>query len=501
MRLSRNSPTVVDLRERLKRPRGGLAATVRALGYHVAPHHKEMCDYIEEHDGNEEHEGNRSLFLEPRGSGKSTIGCVGKSINTLIKDPEERILIVSDVFDNAAGKLREIKGHLESKNLVTQLFPHLKPKKGMKVKKLWQKSGAVWKQNEIVIRGKKKVTKEASVTAIGMMGPVTGKHWTTIILDDPVNFDNAQTPHQREKIYNWYRTTLLNCLEPGGTLIIIGTRYHWQDLYGKLIGSKKKPGRFAKCFLRRKAMWTDKDGKMHVLWPRHIFKGKPLGRTVAEVVELKEDLGIAIFNAQQQNDVEEMKGTLFRPDWLEPQQFVGVVESVYMGVDLAIGKTEKNDYFAIVVVVRTRIGELYFARAFRARLTLQDQIRAIVEIDMWCRNTFKVEKVRSIRIENQGYQQSLVEMMQNETDLNVLGVTQTRDKTLRSLATMQGPLQTGQLKIMQGGVGLADLVDEMLLFDEGEHDDLVDASELAVAPARDYRTIYARELSEQSEAA
>jgi len=51
MKIYKNSQEAIDLRKKLRRRRGGLAPTARALGYRVAPHHLEMCVQVELHHG------------------------------------------------------------------------------------------------------------------------------------------------------------------------------------------------------------------------------------------------------------------------------------------------------------------------------------------------------------------------------------------------------------------------------------------------------------------
>ena len=50
-----------------------------------------------------------------------------------------------------------------------------------------------------------------------------------------VDEENARTEVQREKTKTWYYKTLVPCLEPHGRLFMVGTRYHYLDLYGHLI--------------------------------------------------------------------------------------------------------------------------------------------------------------------------------------------------------------------------------------------------------------------------
>lgn len=84
---------------------------------------------------------------------------------------------------------------------------------------------------------RRRIAKEATVTAMGVGGPIISKHYDTIILDDIIDEENARTQEQREKMRVWYYKSLLPCLEPEGEIHILGTRYHPYDLYHTLLTS------------------------------------------------------------------------------------------------------------------------------------------------------------------------------------------------------------------------------------------------------------------------
>ena len=74
------------------------------------------------------------------------------------------------------------------------------------------------------------------VTSTGVGGSATGKGAHIAIIDDPFkNRDEANSKLQREKVWSWYQSTIRTRLAPGGGLIIIQTRWHDDDLVGKII--------------------------------------------------------------------------------------------------------------------------------------------------------------------------------------------------------------------------------------------------------------------------
>jgi len=99
--------------------------------------------------------------------------------------------------------------------------------------------GQVWREDEISFKDARLQEKEANVTAFGMdSSAVASKHFTDLDLDDPVTFENSQTFAAREKMWNRYFYDVLPTLEPDADSKnhhIRGTRYHPDDIYGRLL--------------------------------------------------------------------------------------------------------------------------------------------------------------------------------------------------------------------------------------------------------------------------
>lgn len=79
-------------------------------------------------------------------------------------------------------------------------------------------------------------TEGGGMRSVGVGGPVTGKGGDLIIVDDPhKNWEEAQQPKKRKRLIDWFGPTLYTRLEPGGSIIVIQTRWHQNDLTGYLL--------------------------------------------------------------------------------------------------------------------------------------------------------------------------------------------------------------------------------------------------------------------------
>lgn len=167
-------------------------------------------------------ETKKKLIVVPRGCFKSTLASISYPIWLLINDFNHRILLDSELYSNSSKFLREIKGHLTSSHM-TDLFGEFY-------------SDSNWNESEITIKQRTKIYKESSITCSGIGAQKTSQHYSVIVADDMNSPDNSMTQELRDKVINHFRL-YVSLLEPGGTMIIIGTRYAQVDLIGHILES------------------------------------------------------------------------------------------------------------------------------------------------------------------------------------------------------------------------------------------------------------------------
>src|SRR5579871_6424147 len=72
--------------------------------------------------------------------------------------------------------------------------------------------------------------------AVGVGGSITGKGAHLMVVDDPIkNAEEADSPLMREKTWDWFNSTAYTRLEPGGVCVVIVTRWHQDDMVGRII--------------------------------------------------------------------------------------------------------------------------------------------------------------------------------------------------------------------------------------------------------------------------
>jgi len=185
------------------------------LGYSGVNHqtHDDMISVLE---GNSP----RKLIVMPRGTFKTSVAVVAYAIWRALKNPNIRIVLDSELFTNSKKSMREISQHLQNEKLIS-LYGEFK-------------GVGVWNESELLINQRKVVKKEATFTCSGIGAQKTGQHYDLAILDDMNSPQNSNTPENREKVIDHYKY-YQSILDPGGEVVIVGTRYHEQDLIGHVL--------------------------------------------------------------------------------------------------------------------------------------------------------------------------------------------------------------------------------------------------------------------------
>lgn len=83
-----------------------------------------------------------------------------------------------------------------------------------------------------------RTTNRSDYFACGIRGPITGRRADLVLIDDPIkSHAEADSQSARDALWNWYRSDLATRLKPGGRIILIMTRWHEDDLGGRLLES------------------------------------------------------------------------------------------------------------------------------------------------------------------------------------------------------------------------------------------------------------------------
>lgn len=173
-------------------------------------------------------------------------------------------------------------------------------------------------------------TAGGGMNTAGVGGPITGKGAHILIIDDPVkNREDAESRSMRERTWEWWQGTARERLEPMpqtpfGAVILIMTRWHQDDLAGRL--------------LARRVDSKDEE-KTHIPWhefrlPALAEESDPLGRVVGAplwpekycleaLCNIRDEIGPYNWASEYQQRPIPREGNLFWREMFRPAEIVG----------------------------------------------------------------------------------------------------------------------------------------------------------------------------------
>ena len=194
------------------------------LGLDYAAHQDNWYSLFKEHK--------RLLLLSPRDHGKTEAAIRSYAGSRIAADRNFRVLVVSKTIKEARKRVVQVRQDLSSNPMLNEDFGSFSPRfmdpGGKKDKEKWG-------QTEFYVSGRTSNLRDATMEGVGRFGSITGGHFDLIILDDPFEFDDAQSTAFRDKLWKWFTSTILELAEPTTQIIVVGTRKHADDLYGRLI--------------------------------------------------------------------------------------------------------------------------------------------------------------------------------------------------------------------------------------------------------------------------
>jgi predicted phage terminase large subunit-like protein len=182
--------------------------------YQRAQHHEQIAAKLE---AVERGEIDRLMIFMPPRHGKSELASKRFPAWCLGRDPQRQIIAASYNSDLANDFGRNVR-NLVAEPEFGQVFPGVT---------LAPDSQAAMRMN---------TNHGGTYVAAGVGTAVTGRGAHIALIDDPFkDREEADSERRRELVWDWYRSTLYTRLMPGGAIVVICTRWHEDDLAGRLL--------------------------------------------------------------------------------------------------------------------------------------------------------------------------------------------------------------------------------------------------------------------------
>lgn len=208
----------------------------------------------------------RVLINTPPDHAKSTSFTVNHTVWQIHKNPDIRIVIMTQGIDLAKKFLYEIKQKLTSP-IYREMHIRFAPEGG------WKDPDNSWTGDAIYVRGKNAdgVQKDPTVQVLGLKGTIYGSRADLIVMDDCVTTKNAREINFQTTILDReIESRLPPSTEGGGLLLILGTRVAPQDLYKTLMDVRDGDDNRVWTYFRQPAVLDYGDGPSDTwttLWP------------------------------------------------------------------------------------------------------------------------------------------------------------------------------------------------------------------------------------------
>jgi predicted phage terminase large subunit-like protein len=410
----------------------------------------------------------RLIISAPPQHGKSELASVRLPAFWLGRRSNDPVILSSYGASLAESKSRQARQIVESTEFQT-LFPGIATRRDSRAVDHWELDGH---------RG--------SMLAVGVGGPVTGHGGLLGVVDDPFeNYEQSQSQTIRDKIWEWWRTTFRTRIRENGAVILIMTRWHEDDLAGRLLAEQS--GEWA--ILRLPALAETQHERDEANQRLGLATGQadPLGRAPgeplcpqrfgkAELEKLRRDVGSLAWAGQYQGTPRAPEGNRFRRAWFPIVETgpTGAVHRVRYW-DLA-GTEGGGDYTAGVLLARDSAGLFYVEDVVRGQWSSgrrNDIIQQTAERDR-DRDRNGCVRIWVEREPGSSGEEVVQALIRSLAGHVVQSDRVTGDKAVRA-EPFAAQAEAGNVRVVRGPWNAA-YIEELTTFPNGAHDDQVDAS-------------------------
>jgi len=430
------------------------------------------------------------LFMPPR-HGKSLLASDFFPSWALGRYPHFEIIASSYAVSLPIEFSRNIRGRLEDKSYQA-IFP-----RGARLR-ADSKSAEAWRTKQ-----------GGGYVAAGVGGGITGKGAHILVVDDPIkDAQEADSETVRNGVWNWWGSTAYTRLAPGGGVLVIQTRWHDDDLSGRLIAQMEeaiKEGAPAdeiddwevieySAIAEDGDEWLMPDGSIHKGDLPYIDASgrKPIAHLLRKNGEalhadrfdekrlsrIKRGLQPRHWAALYQQKPMPDEGEYFTTEMFRYTASVPPLHhmKLFAAADLAIGEKQQNDYSVIAVGGLDYNDQVYIVDVIRFKGDTFKIVDALIEVQRkYAPEVVGIEKGQlelAIKpVLRKRLREERIVMTLAEGDQALVPIT---DKLTRA-RPLQGRMQQGMVYFLNTQPWLDAVQHELLRFPGGVHDDIVDA--------------------------
>ena len=301
----------------------------------------------------------------------------------------------------------------------------------------------------------------------GLLSGITGQPGNLIIVDDPIkNSEEAQSVSRREKIFEEWTTSVLSRVQANSKIIIIQTRWHEDDLIGRL-----KDDPYAVYYNLEAICESEND-----------MLGRKIGEALCPEIGKDEKWLLAFKEAMIRGEVDEggetgqrawealyqghptsREGNLIQREWWQFYEGSPKMDTMIMSVDPAFKDT--GDYVAIEIWGK-KGPNIYLIDLVKEHLNFQATMTAIIQR----RALYPVDY---ILVEDKANGSAVIETLRRSIP-GIIAVTP-KDSKIERVNAVSFAIEAGNVYLPKDKKFTAEFISDCAQFPNGKHDDTVDA--------------------------
>lgn len=418
--------------------------------------------------------GARLAISLPPQEGKSERVTKTGTLWALIRNPELRIGIVSYSQALAEGFGRDVRNWIASNNGDEgSLDLGLRISRDNGSARRWRLEGH---------RG--------GLVCVGIGSGLTGRPLDALVIDDPfADREQAASAYYRERVWSWWQAVGSTRLAPGAPVIVILTRWHEDDIVGRLTAAEDGH----RWRIVNIPALADHDPEAGQTDPLGREPGQWLtsarGRTAAEWEAIRLQVGSRVFAALYQGRPSPDTGDVWQRTWWRryneplwsqhptvPGAYrVNDCDELLMSWDMAFKDAKSSDWVVGQVWAR-RAADVFLLDQVRKRMSFTDTVTAFTAMSArWPECTTRL-------VEDKANGTAVIDTLKSKIP-GIIPVSPTESKYSRANAVAP-MIEAGNAFLPAAAIALFDvdeLIEEAAQFPNGAHDDQVDATSQALA--------------------
>ena len=345
-------------------------------------------------------------------------------------------------------------------------------------------------RSDVRAAGKWKTNQGGTYYAAGVRSQIAGRGAHMAILDDVMSEEDAFSDAGRRYIKEWYPAGLRTRIMPNGSILIINTRFHYDDLCGWLLKQQENMSEYETIpwEVIKIPAWLDEESAELLALPSggsYFPDGKTDDVLRMDENEIKASNGSRYWNSLYMQDPTPEEGGLIKKRWLqnwedpEPPSCDFVVQTY----DTAFSTKTTADFSVIqtwgIFYLHDQDERGY--ETYAPNLILLGNIKGrfeYPELRRLSQKLYNEHRPDVCMVEKKASGQSLIQDMRR-AGLPVMEYNPDRDKVSRVYAASP-IMEAGRLWIPKNKKWADDLIEELIRFPNAAHDDQVDALTMAV---------------------